>query len=184
VGLVVWVNGPFGGGKTTLVDELAKRWPEVLVFDPELVGFAVREIVPAAPSEDFQDLPVWRQSVVDLGVRLLEAYDRPLLVPMTLVDPHYLREIHGGLRTAGADLHHFYLQVPAQVLTARIDAQSFTPNDPDRDVEVRAWRKAQIDRCQAAVAGLPSDTVLLDGELPTAELAGRVLDQVKVTPRR
>lgn len=116
---------------------------------------------------------------MDLGIRLIEGYDRPLLVPMTLVDPRYLQEIHGGLRTAGTEVHHFCLRVPVAVLMARIDAQSFTPDDPERDIAVRSWRKEQIARCEAAVAGLPGDTVLLDGELPTAVLAARVLDQVK-----
>jgi hypothetical protein len=51
-------------------------------------------------------------------------------------------------------------------------------------VEDWASRKAQIVPCEAAVADLPSDTVLLDGELPTTELAGHLLDQVKMAPGR
>ncbi|MFF7612233.1 hypothetical protein [Streptomyces lavendulae] len=39
--MIVWVNGAFGSGKTTLVAELSGRWPEALVYDPEMVGFAV-----------------------------------------------------------------------------------------------------------------------------------------------
>lgn len=37
--MIVWVNGAFGSGKTTLVDELRERWPEALVYDPEMVGY-------------------------------------------------------------------------------------------------------------------------------------------------
>ncbi|MFI5753949.1 hypothetical protein [Streptomyces sp. NPDC051569] len=70
-GSIVWVNGPFGGGKTTLVEELSERLPEALVYDPELVGYVVREIVPV-PTGDFQDLAVWRRSVMDLGLRLID----------------------------------------------------------------------------------------------------------------
>lgn len=177
--MIVWVNGPFGGGKSSLVEELKRCWPQALVYDPELVGFAVREIV-EVPTGDFQDLAVWRGSVVDMALRLIAEYDRPLLVPMTLVDPEYLREIHGGLRSAGQEVHHFFLQVSGQVLQERIDAQSFTPDDPQRDADVRVWRKAQIERCEAAVPLLPEDTVVLNGELPTELLAGLVLEQVKV----
>ncbi|MGH3379425.1 MAG: AAA family ATPase [Actinoallomurus sp.] len=175
--LIVWVNGPFGGGKTTLVEELHGRWPQALTYDPELVGFAVREIV-EVPTGDFQDLVVWRQSVVDLALRLIAEYDRPLLVPMTLVNPEYLAEIHGGLRAGGAEVHHVFLKVAPAILAARIDGQSFTPDDPQRDEQVRVWRKAQIDRCTEAVDRLPGDTMILDGELPTSELAAQVLDRV------
>lgn len=31
--VIVWVNGAFGSGKSTLVDELRPRWPEALVYD-------------------------------------------------------------------------------------------------------------------------------------------------------
>ncbi|MFI9587033.1 hypothetical protein ACIHCQ_35635 [Streptomyces sp. NPDC052236] len=33
--MIVWVNGAFGSGKTTLVEELHRRWPAALVYDPE-----------------------------------------------------------------------------------------------------------------------------------------------------
>lgn len=37
--MIVWVNGAFGSGKTTLVDELRERRPEALVYDPVMVGY-------------------------------------------------------------------------------------------------------------------------------------------------
>lgn len=36
--MIVWINGAFGAGKTTLVAELHSRWPDALVYDPEQVG--------------------------------------------------------------------------------------------------------------------------------------------------
>ncbi|WP_424215927.1 AAA family ATPase (plasmid) [Streptomyces sp. BI20] len=177
--MIVWVNGPFGGGKSTLVAELSALWPRALVFDPESVGFVLREIV-EVPTGDFQDLAVWRRSVVDLALRLVEEYERPLLVPMTLVRPAYLAEIHGALRAAGHEVRHVFLRVPAEVLRARIDAQSFTPDDPARDARVRAWRKGRIADCEAAVPLLPADTVLWDGQLPPGESARRLLAELGV----
>lgn len=38
-------------------------------------------------------------------------YGRPLLVPMTLVDPQYLDEIFGSLHMAGEDVRHFFLSL-------------------------------------------------------------------------
>ncbi|MFJ9448402.1 AAA family ATPase [Kitasatospora sp. NPDC101235] len=174
---VVWLNGPFGGGKTTLAKELSRRWPDAVIFDPEVVGATVQRLV-ETPTGDYQDLPVWRELVAAMTIRMLGEYERPLIVPMTLVVPEYLREIHAAIRAAGARLHHVFLKTPAEVLEARIDAQSFTPDDPAADEETRVWRRAQIERCAAAVDLLPGDTVLLDGVLPTAELAGQVLELV------
>ncbi|MFC4333125.1 AAA family ATPase [Streptomyces andamanensis] len=175
--MIVWVNGAFGSGKTTLVEELRLRRPDALVFDPELVGFVLRRIV-EVPTGDFQDLRQWRRQVVGMAVGLVEEYGRPVLVPMTLVDPAYLAEILGGLKDAGVEVHHFFLQVPEDVLVGRIDGRSFTPDDPAKDEEVRAWCRSRIASCLAAVDALPPDTVLLDGRSAPSDLADAVLARI------
>ncbi|MEU1107107.1 AAA family ATPase [Streptomyces tibetensis] len=176
--MIVWVNGAFGSGKTTLVDELRPRWPEALVYDPEMVGYVLREIV-EVPTGDFQDLRLWRRQVASLAVGLVEEYHRPLLVPMTLVDPAYAGEIFSALKDAGIGVHHFFLKVPREVLEKRIDGRSFTPDNPEQDERVRRWCKGRIESCMAAAETLPSGTVVLDGELSPQELADQVLARVR-----
>ncbi|MFF9127894.1 AAA family ATPase [Streptomyces sp. NPDC014889] len=175
--MIVWINGAFGSGKSTLVEELRPRWPEALVFDPEMIGFVLREIV-EVPTGDFQDLRQWRRQVANMAAGLVEEYQRPLLVPMTLVNPAYLDEILDALKAEGVNIHHFFLKVPADVLVKRIESRSFTPDDPDKDEQVRAWCKSKIPSCLAAVDALPRDTLLLDGELTPQELAEAVLGHV------
>ncbi|MFF7889161.1 AAA family ATPase [Streptomyces sp. NPDC020794] len=175
--MIIWVNGAFGSGKTTLVDELRPRWPEVLVYDPEMVGFVLREIV-EVPTGDFQDLRLWRRQVADLAVGLIEEYRRPVLVPMTVVNSVYIDEIFGVLKNAGIDLHHFFLKVSREVLEKRIDGRIFFPDDPEREERVRRWAKDRIEPCMAAVGTLPGDTVFLDGELTPPELADQVLARI------
>jgi len=179
--VIVWVNGAFGSGKSTLVDELRPRWPEALVYDPEMVGYVLREIV-EVPTGDFQDLRLWRRQVADLAVGLVQEYQRPVLVPMTLVKPGYVGEIFGALKDAGVVAHHFFLKVSPEVLVERIDGRSFTPDDPAKDEQVRQWCKDRIGPCTAAVDTLPGDTVFLDGELPPQELADSVLAHVSAAP--
>ncbi|WP_060884318.1 AAA family ATPase [Streptomyces caniscabiei] len=176
--MIVWVNGAFGSGKSTLVEELRGRWPDALVFDPEVIGYVLREIV-EVPTGDFQDLRLWRRQVAEFLVGLAEEYGRrTVLVPMTLVRPAYVAEVFGAIEAAGIPLHHFFLRVPEDVLTARIDGRSFTPDDPEQDERVRRWCKDRIAMCTAAADTLPSDTVFLDGESSPAELAELVLGRV------
>ncbi|MEU9607225.1 AAA family ATPase [Streptomyces sp. NPDC048057] len=176
--MIVWVNGAFGSGKTTLVDALRPHWPEALVYDPEQVGYLLREIVPV-PTGNFQDLRLWRRQVVELAAGLVAEYRRPLLVPMTLVDPGYHAEIFDGLRDRGIAAHHFFLKVSPQVLEARIDNRIHAPGDPEQEAKVRSWCKEQIASCVAAVDALPGDTVFLDGEAPTGDLVDQVLARVR-----
>ncbi|MGW6054121.1 AAA family ATPase [Streptomyces sp. NPDC055189] len=176
--MIVWVNGAFGSGKTTLVEELRPRWPEALVYDPETVGYVLREIV-EVPTGDFQDLRLWRRQVADLAVGLVEEYRRPVLVPMTLADPGYAGEIFGALKDEGIRVHHFFLKVSREKLEQRIDGRSVTPDNPEQDEKVRRWCKGKIEACMAAADTLPGDTVFLDGELTPQGLADQVLARVR-----
>ncbi len=55
--MIIWINGPFGAGKTTLAKRLRDRRSKSLIFDPEEIGFVVKETVPMPASGDYQDLP-------------------------------------------------------------------------------------------------------------------------------
>lgn len=174
--MICWINGSFGAGKTTLAEELRRRCPDALLFDPEEVGFMLRDAVPSAPSGDFQDLPAWRILVVETGRVLDEQYGRLIIAPMTVVSPGYAREIFGGLAEYGVPVRHFFLKVPSEVLRQRIAAQVIHPRDHQRDAQVREWRLTQVDRCTAAADALPDGTMILDGELAATRLADEILD--------
>ncbi|MFG2560750.1 AAA family ATPase [Streptomyces sp. NPDC048496] len=175
--MIIWVNGAFGSGKTTLVAELHRRWPEALVYDPERIGYVLRDIV-EVPRGNFQHLPLWRRQVASMAIGLVEEYGRPVLAPMTVVDPQYADEIFEALEAAGVTVHHFFLEVPVDVLERRLDARVVSPDDPVRDEAARRWCKAQIAQCVSAVDTLRAGTVLLDGERPTRDLADEVLTHV------
>lgn len=45
--MLLWINGPFGGGKTQTAHELARRLPGSVICDPERVGFGLHRMMPA-----------------------------------------------------------------------------------------------------------------------------------------
>ncbi|AKN74954.1 hypothetical protein QR97_39390 [Streptomyces sp. PBH53] len=61
--MIVWLNGPFGGGRTTLAAGLCRAVPGATVADPEAVGDLLRSTLAghALRPRDYQDLPLWRQ---------------------------------------------------------------------------------------------------------------------------
>jgi predicted kinase len=120
------------------------------------------------PTGDYQDLLAWRRGVVRLGA-LLARGGRPVVVPMSLLDAAHRAEILGGLRRRGADVRQVVLEVPADVLRDRIDADR-------REGAARTWRHAQLDRAVAELAGLA------DREAGTIEVRnhGRSPDEVAV----
>jgi hypothetical protein len=112
--MLVWINGPFGGGKTVTAYELSRRLPGSVGCNPEYVGFGMRRMLPAPLRGNFQDLPAWRRSVAELLELTLTRYDGPVIVPMTLLDLGYFQEIIGHLRHRGPE---FAPHIPTGDLT-------------------------------------------------------------------
>lgn len=109
--MIIWLNGPFGAGKTTLAQKLREHRPDLLLFDPEEIGFIVKTTVPSAPSGDYQDLPLWRGMTAAALAEKRKHYSQDIIVPMTLVRSDYLNELLGGLVRCGEDVLHVFLTV-------------------------------------------------------------------------
>ncbi|WP_053717668.1 AAA family ATPase [Saccharothrix sp. NRRL B-16348] len=123
--MLLWINGPFGGGKTQTAHELQRRLPGSFLSDPEHVGFALRRMTPPALRGDFQDLVSWRRGVVEVLDRALTGHDGVIVVPMTVVEPAYFREIVGGLRDRGHDVRHFALLAERETVVRRLRERVF-----------------------------------------------------------
>ncbi|WP_407240589.1 AAA family ATPase [Escherichia coli] len=183
--MIIWINGPFGAGKTTLAERLRDRRPKSLIFDPEEIGFVVKETVPIPASGDYQDLPLWRGLTIAAVSEIRRNYSQDIIIPMTLVHPDYLTEILDGLRQIDDQLLHIFLMLNEDLLRHRISNQTMHP-DPNRNAEIREWRLANVARCLAARERLPSTTRVLDSGVhtPAMKSTAMVLDSSISAPDR
>ena len=161
--MIVWINGPFGVGKTSVASELAALLPGSLVFDPELIGSFVCGLLPAELQEpDYQDIALWRDLTRHIAESTSALYDRPLIVPMTLVVRDYFIEIVGSLTRSGVDVRHFTLLASRERILERHRGR------PDYE----EWGEQQLDRCLAALRE-PAFAVHLDTEDLSPEQVAR-----------
>lgn len=144
--MIIWINGAFGAGKTTLAQQLHQRIPEALEFDPEYVGYLLRKWVPMPSSGDFQDIRLWRTLVADFAIGMAQEFQRPLIVPMTLIHPGYRRDVFERIQEADVRLLHVFLELPAEELRRRIQAQVLDADDAAADAAARAFRLAHVER--------------------------------------
>jgi hypothetical protein len=178
--MIVWINGAYGSGKTTLVTEITRRRSDAAVFDPEHIGYLLRESV-AVPTDNFQDLPSWREIVVASLLSLQRHHPNLLLVPMTLINPAYRREVLGALRAADVELLEVFLDVPADELRRRIEHRVLF-DDPVRDADAREFCLSKLKEGVAAAAQVNRGTIVLKaGTLSPEQLAEAVLDQTAAT---
>lgn len=188
--MLIWVNGAFGAGKTQTAHELHRRLPDSHVADPEVLGFAIRKMVPRPAWVDFQDLPQWRSSVGETLRQADAASAGPVIVPMTIVREDYFEEIVGGLRRSGVDVRHYALVAAPETLRRRLDSRLSSLGG--RLVGgSETWAMEQIPRCVAALTGEHYATHIPTDDLSTDEVvewiaadAGLALQRPRLHPVR
>lgn len=140
--MLLWINGPFGGGKTQTAHEIARRLPGSVICDPERVGFGLHRMMPAGLRGDFQDLPAWRQGVHDVLGLVLREHEGTVIAPMTLVDDGYFEEIVGRLREEGHDVRHFALLAGRETVLKRL-----TERGLGLGLKRESFAVAKLDHC-------------------------------------
>jgi hypothetical protein len=130
--VILWLNGPFGGGKTSTAAALAAVRPQWRVFDPEIIGHFLCAALPdlAEDVDDFQDLPAWRPLVAAALHEVSVQTGQHIVAPQSVLNESYFTEIVRRLASAGQQTFHVVLDAPEAALRRRIEASD----------EAQAWR--------------------------------------------
>jgi hypothetical protein len=118
--VLLWINGPFGGGKTHAADEIGRRLAGSIICDPEHLGYGLHSMMPARIRGDFQDVRAWRQGTSEVLELLLRKHQGDVIVPMTVIEPAYLDEILGPLRENGHQIRHYALLAERATILRRL----------------------------------------------------------------
>ena len=150
--MLVWINGPFGGGKTQTAHELQRRLPGSVICDPERVGFGLHGMMPATLRRDFQDLEAWRSGVREVLDLVLQRHEGVVIAPMTVVEPTYLQEIVGGLKDRGHTVRHYTLLAERETVLKRLRERGFghvlhAVGRKDAQLRRESFAVSMLDRC-------------------------------------
>lgn len=147
--MIIMINGAFGVGKTTTASQLQSRIPNSMIFDPELIGYLVREMVPheirwtEEQTDDFQDIELWRILTVQAAVELKHKYHRHLIIPMTIYKTENFDHIYTGLKRLDQELYHFCLTASDETIHQRLMHRGDLPG---------SWAYQQTIKCTQALA--------------------------------
>jgi hypothetical protein len=156
--MLLWINGPFGGGKTQTAHELRRRLVGSVVCDPELLGVGLHRMMPPALRGDFQDLAAWRHGVYEVLDLTLKGSTGPVIVPMTIVEPMYFRETVGHLREQGHDVRHFALLADRSTTLRRLRERGLGHAvqwiaGKDAALRVESFAVSRLDLCLERLQG-------------------------------
>lgn len=171
--MIVWINGAYGAGKSTTAELLGARLADSYIFDPEEIGNCVRERKPKSLwRDDFQEYPSWREMTYFLLKELYEMYEGVILVPMTILNKDYLKEIIGRLEKDGIPVLHFILMAGKEQIASRILTRG-----EDED----CWCMRQVERCVGIlgkdIRGIEIDTNVRDAEAVVQEIISYIQRQ-------
>ncbi|MEV0964998.1 NUDIX domain-containing protein [Streptomyces sp. NPDC049910] len=178
--MIVWINGAFSAGKTTTARELIDLIPNSTLYDPEVIGGAMRALLPQkrlAEVTDHQDLPIWRRLVVDTAAALLAEVGGVLVVPMTLLRQEYRDEIFGGLAARRIPVRHVLLRTDETILRNRIATREDlgVPGGCPGEADARD----HVERYRTALGWLLADAHVVDNSrLTPRETAKSVAEAV------
>ena len=130
--MIVFLNGSFGVGKTSVAKALSPLVERSVRYNPEIFPDGWLWRLPRfirlenRDTGDYQDMPLWRE----LTARSIGAMRRlapVVIVPMAFSNLAYLREIMAKARRADPDVRHFCLTAPLEVVEARLRRRDDAP---------------------------------------------------------
>ncbi|MBW3111552.1 AAA family ATPase [Bacillus sp. MCCB 382] len=145
--MIIMINGAFGVGKTTISNELLKVVENSMLFDPEEVGYMLRNVLPQeikqreSQTGDFQDLQLWKELTVKMAGELISRYHVNLIVPMTIRKLEYFDYINYGFKGLDPHTYHFCLTADRETIYKRLR---------ERGEDEGNWCFQQTDKCLKA----------------------------------
>ena len=176
----MWINGPFGVGKSSTADQLVELRPACRHFDAEWVGYMLTANLKGIVLRDFQDLPAWRRLVPAVAREVADHTSDDLVVVQSVLNREYWADLAAGLTANGLSVLHVLLDADTQTLRHRIE----------HDEAVRAqiaagavdpagvqWRLAHIEPYLAAREWLTeeADLVVDTNSLDVIGVANQIL---------
>lgn len=171
--MVLWINGAFGSGKTSVAFELHRRLAHSHVYDPENIGYFLWKNEPKSIQKpNFQDEPLWRRMNAEMLLHIASRYDGTIIAPMTVCSAQYYDEIIGELRRAGIDVRHFLLGAERETLLKRL-ASRMDGGD--------SWAARQIDACLAGFLSPVFENQLRTDTMSVGEVVERIAQLAGLT---
>ncbi len=169
--MIIWINGAFGSGKTTVAGMLHDKLSNSYLYDPENVGYFLWQNEPDEIKirEDFQREPLWREFNYLMLKNIYEKFNGYIIVPMTLVDYGYYMEIIGRLASDGVNIVHFALNASKETLLKRLEK---------RGDGADSWPAAQIDRCVSAFDSGKFDGIIVTDNLSPDQILTIILEKI------
>lgn len=169
--MIIWINGAFGSGKTTIANWVHAQLKYSFLYDAENIGDFFRHNLPKAiQKEDFQDYKEWRSWNITLLNKMNEEYHGDIIVPMSLYKKAYFHEIMNGLKKQGIPVQHFQLEVSKEEIKKRLQT---------RNEHLIHWGESRLDEILTFFETIPIKEKILNQNRSPKLVAQEIIKKAK-----
>ena len=166
--MILWINGAFGSGKSSVAEAINKKVHKSFIYDPEQVGYFLWDNFPNELKRkgNFQHMAIWREFNYKILKYINENYDGTIIVPMTIYIKQYYDEIIGNLINDGVSIKHYILSATKQTIIERL---------VQRGASDIGWEAQHIEACLNAFNADISDEKIHTDDKPIDEIAAKII---------
>ncbi len=176
--MILLINGSFGVGKTTVGRILRQRIADSVLYNPEWAGSVLMRVpvkFEGSGTDDFQDIGLWRKSVIG-GIKIFRFIARDtVIVPMTFYRRDYLDEIIGGIRKFDSEVRIFCLQARFETILKRLEMRGEKIEDGKSN-----WSVCKTKECIEAHKDESFGEAINTNELTASEVANEILEKLDI----
>ncbi|HEX8288138.1 MAG TPA: hypothetical protein VF556_09085 [Pyrinomonadaceae bacterium] len=177
--MILIINGSFGVGKTTVGRLLKKKIKGSRLYNPEWAGSVLMRLpsfikLSGSGTDDFQDIDLWRQSVI-YGTRLFRASPHnTVIVPMAFRRKDYFEEITGGMRKFDEQIKVYCLKAGMATILKRLERRGTKINSKEGE-----WIARKAQECISAHRDSEFGEAVNTESVTAAEVADDILMRLK-----
>lgn len=171
------INGAYGVGKTTIANEILNKVDNSMIYDPEEVGFMLRNIItqeiklPKEKTDNFQDLDIWKILVVEVAKNLKLQYNKNLIVPMTIFNKDYFQYIFNRFKELDKQTFHFCLVAKEDTIYERLR---------NRGEEEGNWCFQQTKKCVEAFQNECFEKSIITDHMYVNEIIDGIINELNL----
>ena len=172
--MILWINGAFGSGKSSVAEAINKKISRSFVYDPEQVGYFLWNVFPDEMKRkgDFQHIAIWREFNYKILKHINDNYNGVIIVPMTIYIKQYYDEIIGKLIADGVSINHYILSATKQTIVNRLLQRGDSEND---------WAAQHIDACINAYETDISEVKIITDDKSIDEICSEIINRFEIT---
>ena len=170
--MILLINGSFGVGKTTVGRILRQHITGSVLYNPEWAGSVLMRLpikFKGTGTEDFQNIDLWRKSVIG-GIKIFRLFARDtVIVPMAFYRKDYFDEIISATRKFDSQIRIFCLRASFETILKRLEKRGEKIEDGESNWSIRKTKQC-IEAHKTADFGEVINTDELNADEVAAEI--------------